>query len=128
MTKAQVQALIDSNLASGTAITAILHREVETEILNYADSAIVLSPMIKGTLTFGDIYSGHDSATITFADLGTTSYIVLGTIFSKLTGNVAGDEITFVIKNKTATSFDVYFREGQSVVQNFDFDYIIFKK
>ena len=125
MTKTEIQTLIDTNLASGSTITATEHRAVETAILNYiADSA----PLLKGTLTFGDIYSGHDNATISFSDLGTSDYIVLGTIVSKVSGVTNQDEVLFVIKDKTSTSFKVYFRELQSVVQNFDFDYVIFKK
>jgi hypothetical protein len=128
MTKAEVQALIDSNLASASAITALKHREVETALLNFADAQSAGRPLLTGTLIFGDIYSGHDNATISFTDLGTSDYIVLGSIYSKVSGTTNKDEIVFVIKNKTSTSFDVYFRELQSTAQDFNFDYIIFRK
>ena len=51
-TKAEVQALIDANLATGTAITALKHRAVETAILNFSD---VSTTSNRGFITVGDV-------------------------------------------------------------------------
>jgi hypothetical protein len=51
-TKAEVQALIDANLATGTVITAVKHREVETAILNFSD---VSTTSNRGFITIGDV-------------------------------------------------------------------------
>jgi hypothetical protein len=51
-TKAEVQALIDANLATGTIITAVKHRAVETAILNFSD---VSTTSNRGFITIGDV-------------------------------------------------------------------------
>lgn len=122
MTKTEIQSLIDTKLASGSSITASEHREVETAILNYiADTA----PLLKGTIFVGDV-NGDKNMTIYFSDLGTSNYIVTGSLVSN--GNWDDDnEVFYVIKNKTNTSFDLLLNETSGVFQNLNFDYVIFK-
>jgi hypothetical protein len=123
MTKAEVQALIDLNLASATAITALKHREVETAILNYIDeqgSGILL----KGTKANIDV----GSYTITFPDLGTSNYTVLGSIFSREAGYGDNDKVSFIIKSKTSTSFIVNVMEYADFNKDLDFEYILFAR
>ena len=88
MTKAQVQTLIDTNLATGTAITAIKHREVETAILNFSD---VSTTSNRGFITIGDVDTnpvGH-------------TYVVGGNVNSAtvVTRTARGDVINVVVAN-----------------------------
>jgi hypothetical protein len=123
MTKAEVQALIDSNLASDTVITAEKHRQVETAILNYI-SEQSLGILLKGTKA--NIRA--DSYTITFADLGTSNYTVLGSIFSREAGIGENDKVSFIIKSKTSTSFIVNILEYATFAKDVDFEYIVFAR
>jgi hypothetical protein len=84
------------------------------------------SPIVrKGVASIGDIDpSGGTTVNITFTDLGTNAYIVLGSIESN--GTVANDaQVTWCIKNKANANFDVHFQEQQAVVQDINFAYAI---
>jgi len=128
MTKAEVQALIDSNLASASSITALKHREVETALLNFIDDILVTKPLVKGTFAIGNLTSTTASYNVTFGTtLSTADYIVCGTIISKGNGQ-ADNEVQYAIGNKTVSGFTIYIRETANVTQNIDFDYVIFSK
>jgi hypothetical protein len=88
-TKAEVQTLIDTNLATGTVITAIKHREVETAILNFSD---VSTTSNRGFITIGDINSGRDVGFV---------YPVGGDVNSAtlITRTARGEVINVVIAN-----------------------------
>jgi len=128
MTKAEVQALIDSNLASASSITALKHREVETALLNFIDDILVTKPLVKGTLAVGNVPSITSSYDVTFGTtLSTADYIVCCTIISKGTGQ-NDNEIQYAVGNKTVSGFTIYIRETANVTQNIDFDYVVFSK
>jgi hypothetical protein len=121
MTKAEVQALIDSNLASASAITALKHREVETAILNYS------GPLLTGNYNIGDI--GSDAIfTISFSDLGTSDYIITGSLVGASVDWDDDNDIMWSVREKTATSFKLALRSVSDTVSNVSFDYIIFNK
>ena len=87
-TKAEVQALIDANLATGTAITAIKHRAVETAILDFSD---VSTTSNRGFITVGDVDAnpvGH-------------TYVVGGDVVSAtvVTRTARGEVIQVVVAN-----------------------------
>jgi hypothetical protein len=125
MTKAEVQALIDSKLASGTEILASEHREVETALLNYLDGAI---PAAKGTVSVGNVASPTSTITVTFSSsLDTANYIVTGSLVSL--GNIADDTTCWwTVRNKNQNGFSLIVREGGNFTQNLQFDYVVFKK
>lgn len=126
MTKAEVQALIDSNLASASTITAVKHREVETALLNFMDDFTSSKPLTKGTITIGNLTSTTASYTATFPTaLSTSNYLVCGTIASLGNGQ-ADNEVQYAVGNKTVNGFTLYIRETANVVQNINFDYVIF--
>ena len=126
MTKAEIQALIDSNLATASTITAVKHREVETALLNFIDDYSLTAPLTKGTFTIGNLTSTTASYTITFpAALSTASYLVCATIISLGNGQ-ADNEVQFAIGTKTVNGFTLYIRETANVTQNINLDYVIF--
>lgn len=77
----------------------------------------------KGTFFIGDVGS-NDFRTVTFPTVGTSNYMVVGSIVSNGNG-VADSEVTFAIKNRTATSFQIYLGEQGTPVQNVSFDYTL---
>lgn len=127
MTKAEIQALIDSNLASGSSITAVKHREVETALLDYIDNAIAFKPLLTGNAPIGDVTSDN-LITITFADLGTSDYIVTGSLVGISSNFDDDNDVMWSIREKTSTGFKLALRAVSSAIQNISFDYIIFKK
>lgn len=128
MTKAEVQALINSNLASASTITAVKHREVETALLNFMDDFNSFKPLAKGTLTMGNLATTTASFTATFATaLASSDYIICGTIISAGVGQ-NDNEVQYAIGNKTVNGFTIFIRETAAVTQNVNFDYVIFAR
>ena len=127
MTKAEVQALIDTKLASGTEILASEHREVETALLNYLDGVVSAAPLARGTVNVGDILNPSTIQVTFTTPLNTADYIVSGSMVSL--GNISNDLPHFyVIRNKSQTGFFLIVGEPNRVVQNLQFDYVVFKK
>lgn len=128
MTKAEVQALIDSKLASGTEILASEHREVETALLNYLDGVVESVPLAKGTVTVGNVPSSTTTIIVPFASsLTTADYIVAGSLVSL--GNIQDDTTCWwTVRNKNENGFSLIVREGGNFTQNLQFDYVVFKK
>jgi hypothetical protein len=109
-TKAEVQALIDANLATGTAITAVKHRAVSTAILNFSD---VSTTSNRGFVTVGDVDVnpvGH-------------TYAVGGDVVSAtvVTRTARGEVISVVVANALPSL--VYFvRMSVQSLGNIEFD------
>lgn len=84
-----------------------------------------------GNQNVGDL--GSSATTVTIA-LGTTlasnNYMPLVTIISNDNNVPSGNDSTvfFAIGNKTATSFDIYFRESNAVTQNISVDWAIVRR
>ena len=128
MTKAEVQALIDTKLASGTEILASEHREVETALLNYLDGVIDTVPVAKGTITVGNVAASTSTFVVSFdSSLDTADYIVSGSLVSL--GNVSDDTTCWwTVRNKNVNGFSLIVRESGNITQNLQFDYVVFKK
>ena len=128
MTKAQVQALIDSNLASNTVITAQKHIEVENALLNYMDSFSSLIPIKVGQYGIGNPPSGTSTyqVVISGSPLPTANYIVVSSLRSA-SGNPSNDlQTIYAIGDTTQTGFKIYIRETANVTQNIAIDYALF--
>jgi hypothetical protein len=125
MTKTQIAALIDSNLASASSITAAEHREVVNALLEYASS---FDKILKtGTFQIGDTLIDQ-LFTVSFDDIGTSEYIVTGSLVSKSASFDTDNDVMWVIRNKTATSFKIALKEVSNETQNLEFDYVLIKK
>lgn len=81
----------------------------------------------KATIHLGDFPNpGPDQKiTISFPNLGTSSYMVLPVLVSKSADYNTDNDVILTIKNKTSTSFDLCAKEVSSNVQNLDLDYLI---
>ena len=86
----------------------------------------LLQPLYRGTSYLGDFPNGTDELrTISFPALTTANYFVLGS-FVSLGSNWNNDnDVFWMIRNKTITSFQLIGREVAGHVQNLRFDYII---
>lgn len=125
MTKAEVQSLIDTNLASGTTITAAEHRAVETEILNYAEKA---GAIFVGTL---DINNPSTDASFSVGfpySLPDSNYVVMATLVSKAASASNDLNIFFAIRAKNENGFSVVLKENSNTTQDLELDYVVFKK
>jgi hypothetical protein len=137
-TRSALTTLIDTNLESGTSITAELHREVEQAIVDssvpYKRGYFVL-PDISGTtgaLTVGGEIASATASTphgnmskvvVVFnTAMPSTSYYVR--IFVRSNSNTSQaqyDTYTPYFTNTLTTGFDFYVREAQSSVQSLTF-------
>jgi hypothetical protein len=124
MTKAEVQTLINTNLASDTIITAVKHREVENALLNYMDDGVSLKPLKVGTFGMGNVPAGTSTYNVTFSPpLSTANYVVVSSLGSAI-GNVIF--VQHAIGDKTANGFKIYIIETGSATQNLYLDYVLF--
>ena len=138
-TKAQVQALLELNLATGTDITAVEHRAVETAILNFISQEIAdlqtqinninntpVSPFLRvATFALGDISGGDSIINITFPSVGTSNYIVLGSLYSNSTSYTKDNDVFISFKNYASSSFDLLLKEVTADTQNLTLHYAI---
>ena len=69
--------LIELNKADNSGITAAEDRQVDIAILDFIKDNI---PILKGVKQIGDVSPTDQSITITFPDIGTSSYYVIGTL------------------------------------------------
>jgi hypothetical protein len=111
--------------------------------LNTADDFIKNKPSIpnilaKGTAVLGNVAAADQLISVNFPAIGTNEYIIVGSLISKqIDGNEADgftagwnrdNDVSFVIVNKTASSFQIALREYASATQNLEFDYIILQR
>jgi hypothetical protein len=78
----------------------------------------------KGTVTVGDV-SVDKIITVSFASIGTANYMVTGSLVSKSTNYSDDNDVFWMVREKTATSFKLCLREVTGETQNLDFDYVI---
>ena len=120
---ANVQDKINLNLADFSDIVPSEHREVEQILLDYIKENI---PLYKGSLAVGNV--GTDQIfNITFPDVGTANYYILGSIRSNSANYNDDNDVFWVWKDPTTTGFKVAFREVSNVAQNLTFYYEIKK-
>ncbi|SNB43563.1 hypothetical protein LVDJXP189_470006 [Flavobacterium psychrophilum] len=91
--------------------------------------------LAKGTALLGDIETTDQIKTVVFPTIETSNYMVIGSVVSKQSdGNDGGifvqgwtrdNDISYVIVNKTASNFQLAFREYSGVLQKLEFDYLI---
>jgi hypothetical protein len=136
-TRSALTTLIDTNLESGTSITAELHREVEQAIVDssvpYKRGYFVLPNIgTTGALTVGGEISSA-TASVPFTSMSkvavvfntampSTDYYVR--IFTRSNSNTAQsnyDVYTPYFTNTLTTGFDFYVREAYVIVQSLTF-------
>lgn len=95
----------------------------DAKILNKPD---ISSPFLfKGNFQFGDTALTDSMLTVTFSELGTANYLVAGSLVSKGADFNNDNDVFWMIKNKTSTSFKLCLREIAGLTQNLEFNYVI---
>jgi hypothetical protein len=138
------QTAFDS-LAAAFAIVATKMATIETgaeknvqadwnQTANGADDFIknkptVLTVLRQGVFNVGDVGDTggvNEINTVTFPNIGTNNYMVLGGMVSNSSNYVQDTNVTWAVRERTNTSFKLGLREISSgVVQNLSFEYIL---
>lgn len=84
-----------------------------------------ISYLAKGTFDVGDVRATDDIKTVTFPTVGTNNYMVVGSMVSVGTDNSRDNDVMWMIREKTNTSFKLTFREVAAIVQNLSFEYML---
>jgi hypothetical protein len=109
---AKVQVRIDWNATSGIK-----------SIENRPDFS---SPFLyKGVYSLGDVTGVDSVRTVNMPNIGTASYMVLGSFTSKSANFDADNDVFWSDREKTATSFKLCLREISNNTQNLDFNFVI---
>jgi hypothetical protein len=121
MTLTELREFSTLKLASASDITAEEHREVNNAIFDFLQTIL---PLATGTASIGD--SSTDSiVTVTFPDVGTDNYRVLGGLkYAGTNYNISNDVIAMT-GEYTRTSFKIALREVSANIQNLSFDWEI---
>ena len=112
-----VLGLINQNKASASDITAEEDREVDIAIIDYIKS---IAPLQKGVYNIGDTLT-DEVHTITFPNIGTASYYVLGSLKGNSTNYDTDNDVFWGWSSPTSTSFKLALREISGNNQNLDF-------
>jgi hypothetical protein len=116
------QALLDklSNIEYGA------QKNVLPDWNNMANKPNVLTYLHKGNFYFTD-FAGDKYHDITFNDVGTSNYMVVGSLVSEGTWD-ADNDVIWTVKYKTATSFRLILSEVRGDNQTLSLDYMLIPK
>jgi hypothetical protein len=84
-----------------------------------------ISYLAKGTFALGDAISSDSLKTVTFADVGTNNYMVVGCMVSTGSNFDADNDVIWMVREKANTSFKLTLREVAGQVQNLSFEYML---
>lgn len=81
----------------------------------------------RDTYNIGNVTFADNIRTITFPNVGTDEYQVVGVLISKASNYSDDNDVTFRVRNRTATSFKLCLRESlvDAQNQNLDFQYFL---
>lgn len=80
--------------------------------------------LMKGTVSIPDIYKDLNRL-VSFPSVGTSNYMVVGSLVSLSSNFDEDNDVIWMIKSKTATSFSLLLREVSSNFQNLQFNYAL---
>lgn len=113
-------------------IISLTNVQADWNVVNNESDAFIknkpslFNPLRIGSSLLGDFPSETDTKrTITFPSIGTSQYIVVGSMVSADSNWDLNNDVVWSIGAKTATSFELLGREVSPNVQNVKFDYMI---
>ena len=114
----------ETKITAGTNVTVT---GTGTTATPYVINNTAASPFLrKATYVLGDAPIGTDQMIlISFPDVGTSNYMVLGSLVSNSVDFDTDNDVFFMIKNKTSTGFNLALREVANIIQNISFDYAL---
>jgi hypothetical protein len=122
MTLTELREFSNLKLASESDITAIEHREVNNAILDFIQTML---PLAKGSFSIGDVVGDDNIRTITFPDIATDNYKVIGGLVYLGTNYNQNNDVIAMTGEYTRTSFKIALRELSHEVQDLRFDWEI---
>lgn len=84
-----------------------------------------ISYLHKGTAVLGDATGSDTLKTVTFADVGTNNYMVVGCMVSTGSDFNADNDVIWMVREKGNASFKLTLREVAGQVQNLNFEYML---
>ncbi|WP_417289601.1 hypothetical protein [Corallibacter sp.] len=81
--------------------------------------------LMKGSYVIGDINDTDNIKTVTFPTVGTSNYLVVGSIVSQGANWNDDNDVLWTIKNKTSSSFQLLLHETAAIYQNIRFQYAL---
>lgn len=124
MTLPELREFSNIRLASEIEIPAEDHRAVNNAIFDFLETML---PLATGSFAIGDIPT-DDVRTVTFSDVGTADYRVLGVIKYLGTDFNKSNDVIFSVGEYTRTSFKIAFREVTPNFQDIVFEWEIKRK
>jgi hypothetical protein len=97
---------------------------------NGADDFIMNKPTVvsvlhRNTFAVNDVTGSDNIRTVPIPNIGTNNYMVIGTMVSLSSNYDSDNDVIFMVREKTNTSFKLTLRELSGVVQNLSFEYIL---
>jgi hypothetical protein len=93
---------------------------------NVLPAGNVLTYLHKGDHSFPDV-GGDDLLTVYFSSVGTTNYMVVGSLVSGGAWD-SDNDVIWTVKNKTETSFQLVLAEVNGDFQTLSLDYMLIPK
>lgn len=84
-----------------------------------------ISYLAKGTFVVGDVTTTDLLKTVTFPDVGTNNYMVVGCMVSVGSNFDMDNDVIWMVREKGNTSFKLTLREVAGIVQNLSFEYML---
>lgn len=86
---------------------------------------LVSNYLYKGSYTVGDVNPSDELRTVTFPNVGTNSYMVLGSMVSTSSNYDVDNDVIWMVREKGNSSFKLTLRDTVAGVQNLIFEYIL---
>lgn len=84
-----------------------------------------ISYLAKGTFAVGDNPETDSIKTVTFADVGTNNYMVVGCMVSAGSNYNMDNDVIWMVREKNNASFKLTLREVAGQLQNLSFEYML---
>ena len=81
--------------------------------------------LYKAVYEVGDAAGTDGTKTVTFPNIGTSDYMVLGSMVSMGSNYNDDNDVIWMIREKTSSSFKIALREIAGIVQNLRFEYML---
>ncbi len=85
----------------------------------------IINYLAKGSFAIGDVTSADNIRTVTFPDIGTNNYMVVGCMVSASSNFDTDNDVIWMVREKNNASFKITLREVSGVVQNLTFEYLL---
>lgn len=89
------------------------------------NKSATINYLAKGAFAFGDAIGSDSLRTVTFADIGTNNYMVVGCMVSLGSNFDSDNDVIWMVREKSNSSFKLTLREVSGQTQNLSFEYML---